>query len=99
MRERQVERHLRHMVEAHGGTTRKFVSPGRRGVADRIVIWPRRINSIVVCAAIHFIETKRPGERAKAHQAREHKRLRALGCTVLVVDTIQKVDDYVRIYS
>lgn len=38
MAEKHVERYLKKRVEDKGGLCLKFVSPGRRGVSDRIVI-------------------------------------------------------------
>lgn len=40
-----------------------------------------------------FIELKRPGLDAEDYQAREHERLRAAGFVVLVLDTIEKIDE------
>lgn len=40
MRERNVERFFVRTVERAGGATYKFVSPSRRGVADRIACLP-----------------------------------------------------------
>lgn len=88
MRERKVEKHLRISVERRGGTCEKFVSPGRRGVPDRQVSdRPGRID---------FIETKAPDVEAKPHQKRDHDRRRARGFRVYVLDTIEKVDWYMR---
>lgn len=102
--EAKVETHLHREVEKAGGTTRKFVSPGHRGVPDRVVIWPRvhpltyyrHQPNVVHAAEVHFVETKAPGKDAEKHQAREHVRLQKLGCVVLVLDTIRKVDNYVK---
>ena len=38
MAEKHVERYFKKRVEEKGGLCLKFVSPGRRGVADRIAI-------------------------------------------------------------
>lgn len=91
IRESVIEKHLNWKVTAAGGATRKFNSVGRPHVPDRIVIWPGETNS----ARIHFVECKAPGETPREGQLREHKRLRKLGCTVLVLDTKEKVDSYV----
>jgi len=40
MLEKQIESYLIWAVEHHGGKTWKFTSPGRKGVADRIVCLP-----------------------------------------------------------
>lgn len=98
-----VEAYLKGGVAAAGGATRKFVSPGRPGVPDQIVIWPEYgmrngERTAAYDARIHFVETKAPGKGARAGQLREHKRLRDLGCTVLVLDTKEKIDEYVRLH-
>lgn len=38
MAEKHIEAYLKKKVEERGGLCLKFVSPGRRGVADRIII-------------------------------------------------------------
>jgi hypothetical protein len=103
-----VEAYLKKQVAADGGSTRKFVSPGRRGVPDQIVIWPRRVTGPVskgvrvklpralVLAEIHLAELKAPGGVPEPHQAREHARLRKLGVQIFVLDTKPKVDAYVK---
>lgn len=101
MRESKVESHLRKQVLLAGGTTRKWVSPGHPGVPDQIVIWPTGFSHTPDRhrdpnpAVIHFVECKAPGKKARPGQAREHVRLQKLGCVVLVLDTIEKVDNYV----
>lgn len=84
-----TEAYLKKQVLAAGGATRKWVSPGHPSVPDQIVIWPA-----VGGAVIHFVEVKAPGKDAKAAQVREHKRLKALGCTVYVLNTKTKIDGY-----
>lgn len=91
MRESTVEDYLHDEVTKARGTTRKFKSPGRPHAPDRIVIWPGDHG-----ATIHFVECKAPDKKPRAGQAREHVRLRKLGCTVLVIDTKAKVDNYVK---
>lgn len=86
MRETHVESYLQKQVSATGGLCRKWVSPGRRHVPDRICIWPDRIV---------FVELKKPGEEARPGQLREHAALRRRGCDVRVIDTKQKVDELI----
>lgn len=87
IREKTIERHLRLGVKARGGECMKFVSPGRRGVPDRIVLWPY--------GRAHFIELKAPGRKPSPGQRREAERLKALGFTVLCLDSEETVKDYV----
>ncbi|KLU15367.1 MULTISPECIES: VRR-NUC domain-containing protein [Xenorhabdus] len=79
IREDVIERYLVIEVKKAGGIAYKFVSPGRRGVPDRIVVLP---NGRVI-----FVECKAPGEKPRPDQLREHERLRALGQTVVVLDS------------
>lgn len=90
-----VEAYLKKQVAAAGGATRKFVSPGRPGVPDQIVIWKRNAHPFY-WADIQFVETKAPLKGPSAAQLREHRRLRAFGCTVLALNTKAKVDAYVK---
>ena len=95
MRETVVEKYLHREVEKAGGTTRKFSSATRKSNPDRIVIWPVEA-TLPFRADIDFVELKSTGKKARAAQAREHKRLRDLGCKVYVIDTKAKVDEYVK---
>ena len=96
MRESVVEKYLDDEVKKADGDTRKFT--GRIHVPDRLVIWTRfkyKKKEKTPVAEIHFVETKAPGKKPRPGQVREHNRLRARGCTVLVLDTKAKVDAYV----
>ena len=84
MREKEVEAHLVKRVKELGGIPYKFVSPQRIGVPDRICVLPG--------GQITFVELKAPGQKPRPEQAREHQRLRDLGCLVLVLDTKELVD-------
>lgn len=107
MRESKVEAHLTKRVKALGGEVRKMKWIGRHGAPDRLVLlsgWPAALAqsrlyalqdwsySLDTCGHI-LVELKRPGKDAEAHQAREHERLRAAGFVVLVLDTIEKIDE------
>ncbi|MDC9588866.1 VRR-NUC domain-containing protein [Xenorhabdus sp. XENO-10] len=78
-REDVIERHLVNEVKKAGGIAYKFVSPGRRSIPDRICILPG--------GRVIFVECKAPGEKPRPEQLREHERLRALGCSVVVLDS------------
>lgn len=86
MRESEIEAHLVKRVKERGGIAYKFTSLNRRSVPDRICAMPGNV--------IIFCELKRPGEKPTEAQAREHQRLRDLGCKVLVLDTKQAVDHW-----
>lgn len=95
MRETTVEKHLRKQATAAGALVRKMIWPGHRGAPDRLVIWPALRVDLGWRPAIDFIELKAPGKKPDPHQEREHERLRAAGCTVIVLDSIEAVDKYI----
>ena len=84
MKESVVENHLVTRVRWHGGEVRKVQWIGRRGAPDRFVMLPGKHPL--------FVELKRPGLKPEPHQDREHERMRALGCKVVVIDSIEGVD-------
>jgi hypothetical protein len=106
MRESQIEKHLTKRVKALGGEVRKVSWIGRAGAPDRLVLLkgppsPTLYDMVesagpqtTLASAMHpFVELKAPGKVAEPHQAREHKRLRAAGFIVLVLDSIEAIDE------
>lgn len=87
MRESEVEAHLVKRVKEAGGMAYKFVSPGRRNVPDRMVVFPG--------GRVFFVELKAPRKELRSGQARERSRLESLGCTVEVARTKEQVDDLI----
>jgi hypothetical protein len=85
-----VEKYLIERVEACGGMIEKFTSPGKRGVPDRIVTWPR-----YGFATIHFVELKTIGGKLESWQERDHERRMKLGAFVFVIWTKAQVDAYI----
>lgn len=81
-REVTVEQYLVRRVKSLGGECRKHT--GQRAWLDRIVLFKGGV--------IGFVEVKRKGEKAKAHQKREMQRLRHLGFQAYVVDSKESVD-------
>lgn len=82
--EKTTEAYLRDRVEALGGRSYKWVSPGCSGVPDRIVILPP--------GKIFFVELKSEGRTSTAQQKKRQAELRELDCTVYAdVDTTEKV--------
>lgn len=88
MRETAVEKYLREQVEAHGGLCEKHVSPGRRGVPDRLITWQTGF--------MELAETKATGKKPRPDQVRDHQRRARRGAYVQVLDTIEKIDAYIR---
>ena len=83
VREAKVERYLDNEVKQMGGLTRKWVSPGRDGVPDRIV---------VIRGRVMFVEVKTVDGRLSECQKREHIRLRDAGASVHTVYGKMDVD-------
>ena len=88
MNEKQVERRLKNQVEKRGGKALKFVSPGIRGVPDRIVLLPG--------ARTIFVELKAPGEEMEPLQRKRAAELRALGFSVYCLDSFEAVDQFIQ---
>ena len=86
MRESTIEKHLKRGVEALGGLCEKFTSPGRRSVPDRLVSLPG--------GRIVFVELTAPGKEPTPLQEKDHERRRKLGFDVRVMDTVEKVDEF-----
>lgn len=86
LRENKVETYLNDRVTELNGITRKWVSPGRDGVPDRIVITP---------AALWLVEVKTEDGTLSPAQVREHDRLRAAGAVVKVVYGHAGVDELI----
>lgn len=84
IRESQIESAFVKRVHRLGGVAMKFVSPGHRGVPDRLVLWPG--------GRTEFVELKAPGKKATLQQMREHERLRRLGFKVTVLDGLAAVN-------
>ena len=99
MRESQIEAYLVKRVKALGGEVRKVQWVGRRGAPDRLVMLPHARCDETGCykfpvrpyGAI-WVELKAPGVKPESHQLREHKRMRAMGQRVVVIDSIEGVD-------
>ena len=90
MLEKTVEKALIRECKKVGWLCLKFTSPGRRSVPDRIVItnWGH----------VFFVELKAPGKVESKNQLREHKKLRAMGCTVYgTIDSLAKIKELIEI--
>ena len=88
MEENRVERRLKTQVEKIGGKALKFISPGVTGVPDRIVLLPG--------GRIIFVELKAPGKNLRKIQEYRAKELRKLGFQVECLDTVEKVDLFIK---
>lgn len=87
MVERDIRKALKERVESYGGEIRAVAWLGRRNAPDVLCLLP----------GVHpFVETKAPGGVPTPAQLREHKRMRAAGCLVLVISTIEQLDAWLR---
>ena len=88
MRERDIEAYLRDQIKRLGGIAYKFVSPGNAGVPDRLVLLP--------AGRVAFVELKAPGKQPTPLQLRQQKRIAGLGFKVLVIDSKEQVDEFIK---
>lgn len=89
MLESEVEKRLCKKVKNElKGRAFKFVSPGFNGVPDRIVLVPM--------GRIYFVETKAPGKKLRKLQEWVRGLIQDLGFVVLRIDTVDKVDAFIR---
>lgn len=85
MRETQIEINLVKAVKQIGGKCWKLVSPGMRGVPDRICLLPG--------GRAVFVETKAPGKRLEPLQEKRRDELRALGFKVYKIDSKEQANE------
>lgn len=85
-RENKVETYLDQRIRSLDGLTRKWVSPGRSGVPDRIVI---------VAGRVWLVEVKTVDGARSPEQIREHKRLQEAGAQVRTVYGNAGVDEFI----
>ena len=83
MREKEIEQKLVKRVKNAGGIALKFVSPGHAGVPDRLVLLPN--------GRMGFVEVKASDKQPRPLQAASHKKLRALGFKVYVLDDPEQI--------
>lgn len=88
MEESRVENYLKRRVERLGGKAYKWAPVGVVGVPDRMVLLPG--------GKVIFIELKAPGEKPRKIQEYRAKELRKLGFQVECLDTIEKVDLFIK---
>lgn len=101
MRERDIERHLVQRVKELGGEVRKVQWIGRKGAPDRLVMLPaswkgRRTSGFWDSPTSIWVELKAPGVKPELYQLREHDRMRKMGQCVVVIDSIEGVEELLR---
>jgi len=84
--EKDIERHLVRRVAERGGVAYKWVSPGRVGVADRIVLLPGGV--------VWFVELKTVKGRLSPWQKLFAAEMRRMGMNYIVVRSKAEVDQW-----
>ena len=85
--ENKIEKYFRDEIEKINGKALKFYSPGNNGVPDRIVL---------LNGKCYFVELKKPGAKPRKLQKAVMKTFNKLGFKVYVIDSIEKVDLFIR---
>ena len=84
--ERDIERYLVRRVTQLNGVAYKFVSPGRVGVADRIVLLPGGV--------VWFVELKTATGRLSPLQNVFAADMRRMGANYIVIRSKEEVDKW-----
>ena len=85
--EKLVERKLAELVKINNGMCIKLLCDQLIGLPDRMCLFPNH--------KIVFVETKTTGQKPRRIQAYMHKKLRALGFRVEVIDSIEGVEQFI----
>lgn len=88
MLEKSIERRLCDEVKLRGGYAYKFTSPGNDGVPDRIIVEKG--------GKITFVELKAEHGKLSKMQEFQIRRLRRLGCRVVVIRGMAGVDAFLK---
>jgi len=83
--ERDIERYLVRRTIEHGGVAYKWMSPGRVGVADRIVLLPGGV--------VWFVELKTVRGRLSPWQKVFAADMRRMGMNYIVIRSKEEVDE------
>lgn len=82
--EKYIERALVKHVEALGGLCIKLLTNHFLGLPDRMILLPG--------GSMFFVELKSTGQKPRKIQEVVHKKLRALGFKVLVIDSVEQIN-------
>lgn len=85
--EKLVERKLVELTKINNGMCIKLLCNHILGLPDRLCLFPG--------GKLAFVELKTTGEKPKRIQIFMHKKLRALGFRVEVIDTVEGVIEFV----
>lgn len=85
--EKVIERRLVELVKLNGGLCVKLLCDQFTGLPDRLCLLPGK--------KIIFVELKSTGKKPTRIQLFVHNKLRAMGFRVEVIDTIEKVNNFI----
>lgn len=85
--EKLVERKLVELVKINNGMCIKLLCDQLIGLPDRLCLFPNH--------KMAFVETKTTGQKPRRIQAYMHKKLRAFGFRVEVIDSIEGVEQFI----
>ena len=85
--EKSVERKLVELVKINNGMCIKLLCDQLIGLPDRLCLFPNH--------KMAFVETKTTGQKPRRIQAYMHKKLRALGFRVEVIDSTEGVEQFI----
>ena len=84
--EKALERNLNKEVKVLGGWSLKILSNFITGLPDRLVL---------INGRAYFVEVKSEGKEPSARQRVVHKKLEALGFPVTIIDTTEKMNNFI----
>ena len=84
-RERNIRDALDERVKQYGGVTRAVAWLGRTGAPDVLCLMPGRTV---------WVETKKSDGKVAFSQKMEHSNLQLAGCEVLVITTLDQLDEW-----
>ena len=87
MAERDIRKLLKARVESYGGHIRAVAWIGRAHAPDVLCLFPSEERHV-------FVETKFSEGAPREGQLREHERLRAAGCEVVVICSMAELDEW-----
>jgi hypothetical protein len=87
MLEKQIEKFLTGKVKNMGGLSIKLNSASFSGLPDRMILMP--------VGRIYFVELKAPGKKPRPLQVVIHKVFADLGFKVYIIDTKEKVGEFI----
>lgn len=85
--EKLVERRLAELVKLNGGLCIKLLSDFNNGLPDRLCIFPGR--------KLYFVELKTTNQKPRKLQLFMHKLFEQLGFEVLVIDSVERVENFI----